>query len=674
MLVITTHNKGKPSRNVVQNISLNICGKLRLMQHFFTLRNGSQIIAWFMRKVFLAFQDKKPQLGMPTEDFLMPKGRRKTKGSRSLICGDFLKTVLILIALPGVMMAQGQSVERKNIRAQRLSGQAPRLDGRLTDACWQEEQAWEGPFTQTSPHNGSPSSQPTKLWLYYDDFSLYVGAMLYDSAPDSIQRELALRDETGRNADRFAVAFDPYMSRQNAFYFEVSAAGVQGDRFVTAEDEDINWNAVWKSAVHVHQQGWSVEIEIPWSALRFSKEKEQRWGVNFMREIKRYQERSFWNHVDAEVMGVTTQSGNLNGLRDIRPPIRLQLTPYISTYLLRSPDDESWRTAVNGGADLKYGINESYTLDMSLIPDFGQVLSDNFVLNLSPFEVRFDENRPFFTEGTELFNRGNIFYSRRIGTSFGLTEQPEEGETLISESMPTEAPLINATKVSGRSKNGLGLGFFNALTQETHARVRDDDGHEREILADPLTNFNMLVVDQNLPNNSNISFANTQVWRFHQDARKANVSRASMRMFDKHNTWGMEAVGVLSQVFERNDEGKIAHDVGHSYSLVGGKFSGTWQYEVGQQVESHNYDPNDMGFLGAPNEVNYFTELSYRKLKPFGPFNSFYAEVRSRYSQLYRPRFFTEWSTGVEANVAWAQFLAMRAQCRYAAALGKRFF
>ena len=184
------------------------------------------------------------------------------------------------------------------------------------------------------------------------------------------------------------------------------------------ESEDFSWNAVWQSATTMNENEWHFEIFIPFSAIRFSNKNIQDWGLNVTRRRVKTGEQYMWNPVWPTVNGFLTQEGHWTGLENIKPPLRLQFSPYLSFYTNHYPSEteaSGWSQQINGGMDVKWGINQAFTLDATLIPDFGQVQSDNQVLNLTPFEVRFNENRPFFTEGIELFNKGNFFYSRRIG-------------------------------------------------------------------------------------------------------------------------------------------------------------------------------------------------------------------------------------------------------------------
>lgn len=240
--------------------------------------------------------------------------------------------------------------------------------------------------------------------------------------------------------------------------------------------------------------------------------------MNFVRYIQRHNETSTWSPINPNINGTVNQWGHLTDLANIEPPLRLVLMPYLATYYYNTPETDGSNTTYNnsysasGGLDLKYGINESFTVDMSLIPDFGQVQSDNTVINLGPFEVRYNERRPFFTEGTELFNNGNMFYSRRIGGQpinyYNVYDQLSEGEMV--EHNPIQTQLLNATKFSGTTKKNLGIGVLNAIGAPTFATIRNETTNEtRRIETAPLTNYNVLVLRQNLPHNSYIGFYNT---------------------------------------------------------------------------------------------------------------------------------------------------------------------
>jgi len=559
---------------------------------------------------------------------------------------QFLTTfVLVTVAIA----AEAQAPGKKQYQARRVE-EGPRIDGQLDDACWLRD-AEPFQFIQSSPDNGAPSEFKTSVQLVYTDKAIYIGALLHDPDPEKILREFGQRDDGDRNADYFGILLDTYNSGINGFAFVVSAAGVQMDIYFTSDDDDDGWDAVWKSDVKITEEGWVVEMEIPYFALRFPKQDVQTWGVNFYRNLKRKQEDSFWNHVDNSVSGFVNQSGVLHGIENIQPPLRLSFFPYATTIYTHDGLSGNSGFSFAGGMDLKYGINESYTLDLSLIPDFTQVQSDNIIYNLSPFEVRFNENRQFFTEGTELFNKGNLFYSRRIGQTFGDVQYDDQIEEIVTR--PSSAPLINATKISGRGKNGLGLGFFNAVTNETFATIRNTStGDKQQVQVDPLTNFNVLVVDKNMKNNSNINFTNTNVIRA-DGGRDANVSGLSVSLRDKTNTYQASGFGALSAIFP---EGSNEISTGYKYYLELAKISGTWQYGGSRTVESYDYDINDLGYLEAPNEISHEGWVSYNIFKPVWKINNFEARLGTEHQQLHKPQTFTGFETFLNLETQFKNF------------------
>jgi hypothetical protein len=498
-----------------------------------------------------------------------------------------------------------------------------------------------------SPDNGAESTYSAKVYVAYDNKAIYVGALLYDPDPQSIPQELGERDDgDGLNVDVFAFIIDPLNQGQSGFVYSVTAAGVQGDAIITSRDIDDDWNAVWHSDVTINEEGWIVEMEIPYSAIRFPNATEPVWGVNFYRSSKRLNEESTWNFINQEEQGILNQSGELYGLKDIKPPLRLSFLPYFALGVEYDAATKSSARSYAGGMDMKLGISESFTLDMSLVPDFSQVQSDNVILNLSPFEVRYDENRPFFTEGVELFNKGRIFYSRRIGQvrGYGFEDDLVEGEEIIES--PLTNQLINATKISGRTGRGTGLGFFNAITAKSYATVEDSSGNKIDLLVDPLTNFNVFVVDQTLKNNSYVGLINTNVVRV-GDYRDANVTVADFRFRDKSNTYSISGSGGLSQVFT-NEEGVRVNTMGFKSRLFLSKVSGKLQYNVGASIESDKWDINDLGFMRRNNRINYSTRISYNIFKPFSVFNNMSARIRFEYEQLYSPQTYVQ--AGYSAN------------------------
>lgn len=529
------------------------------------------------------------------------------------------------------------------MQASALQG-TPKIDGFFTDDFWKHSSFQNYQFIRFAPNNGTISDENTLIMVAYNDFGMYVAAKLIDNTTKGVQTELSIRDDDSKNTDQFGFLVDTYQKGQNAFYFKVSAAGVQTDIAISRNSQDYNWDAVWRSAIQVTENGWQVEIEIPYAALRFAKREEQSWGINFMRKIQRLNEESYWSYVDNSISGLINQSGTLTNLNKLTPPLRFSLSPYVTGYFNKAGNDNS----INGtiGADLKYGINESFTLDMTLVPDFGQVVSDNLVYNIGPYEVFYSENRPFFTEGVELFNRGGLFYSRRVGQSSGSLTL-EDTDTIISK--PSEAPLINATKLTGRTKGGTGIGFFNAITNRTYAEVRDTlSGETRKVLVDDLTNFSAVVIDQNLKNNSSISLINTNVQRL-DGGNDANVLGGDFNLQDKTNTYRLSGFGAYNYI--SNDSTRVSD--GYAYRFAFAKISGKYQFDLGRNVESDTYNPNDFGFLSRPNKVAYYLNGSFNQFQPTWIFNEYQWGASVDYSQLFYPRSFQQFGIGTQF---WGQF------------------
>ncbi len=537
------------------------------------------------------------------------------------------------------------SAERKVLMADR-SDRRPVIDGTMRDQAWQQANV-AGGFHQYEPHNDRPATYDTRVRVLYDDNALYIAAMLYDQSPDSILRELGLRNSgNDLNADRFYVDINPFDDGIHGFRFQVSASGVQTDANMSGSGRhgDLNWNAVWISEVGITDDGWIVEMEIPYSALRFPRGDIQEWGINFWREIRRTRETSSWNYVNRSVGDDLAYMGQLNGINEVSPPPRLSFYPYLSNYIEKNGFDRGWANSFNGGMDLKYGISPAFTMDVTLVPDFGQVQSDAKVLNLTPFEVRYDENRQFFTEGTELFDKGELFYSRRIGerpVSYHRAYSEREAHEIVSDN-PLETRMINATKISGRTGGGLGIGLFNAMTAASKATLADTlTGLTREVTTQPFTNYNLVVFDQSLRNNSYLSLINTNV-AGSDKGYTANVTGTEFRFANRTNEYRVSGSGALSQQYYSDED----NSYGFKYDLQAGKTGGTWRYYYTRNVLSNKYDQNDMGFLLRNNQVNDGFTISHHIFDPFWRFWMLTNSFTYTYSRLFEP----SRSTGTELS------------------------
>lgn len=528
---------------------------------------------------------------------------------------------------------------RRTVNAACLT-ESIRIDGIADEPAWDKAEI-AGDFSQVYPFNGKRASFPTEVRFLFDNSGIYISAMMADPFPDSIPAQLGLRDATNLNADYFMIGVSPFDDGINAFCFLVYVSDAQADFKLSGLNsfQDFSWDAVWHSKARITPDGWSVEIKIPYSAIRFPKDNSGGWGMNCERYFRRYRESSSWNPIDNKVTGLVNQSGLLTGISNITPPLRLSLTPYVSGYLQNSATNRDYAFSYNYGADLKYGINESFTLDMTLIPDFGQVKSDDIIYNFSPFEVEYSERRQFFTEGTELFSKGGIFYSRRIGTTpkgYDRVYESLDSHEVITKN-PVTTKLFNATKLSGRTSGGLGIGLFNAMSGNTWATAVDTlSNNSRTILSQGFTNYNMLVLDQNLKNNSYIDLLNTNYY-MPTEGYMANVSGTAFKFANKAYTYSLTGNGFVSQKYRSHDAGEF----GYSYDWAMAKIAGNFRWEFSQSLQTDQYDPNDMGFNQKNNFFSNSINLKYNVYDPFWKLLSWYSSMGVEYNTLARDRLFT---------------------------------
>jgi hypothetical protein len=490
------------------------------------------------------------------------------------------------------------------------------IDGKINEEVWKTASVATD-FVMYEPDNGKPIStdKKTDVKVLYDNNAIYVAAFLYDNNPAKIKTEITNRDVFGVS-DVFSVYINGFNDGQQDFRFYVSSAGVQMDCLATEDSEDFTWDAIWDSKATLTDFGWVVEMKIPYAALRFSNAQKQTWGINFMREIKRDVQKYTWNRVDTKIGAVIPQAGILEGIQNIKTPTRLFFIPYSSAYYQQNDIGSS--TTFKAGLDIKYGINDSFTLDAILVPDFGQTKFDNAILNLEPFEQKLDENRPFFTEGTDLFNKGGLFYSRRIGGAPSTEPQIADNEEITN--YPSSVKLFNAVKISGRTEKGLGIGFLNAITKKTYATIQNNETNEtRKEVIEPLTNYNMLVLDQRFNQNSSVSFVNANTTR-NGSFRDANVSALLFDLNTKANTYNLYGDFKYSSINTTEDY------TGFKTSLNFAKTSGRYRYNLSAKYLSRDYDINDLGIIFYTNYHNAYANASYRILNPTKFFNTFKIE------------------------------------------------
>ncbi|MCC1484155.1 DUF5916 domain-containing protein [Winogradskyella immobilis] len=538
----------------------------------------------------------------------------------------FVFFILTMLAVNGIHAQAKKALHIKRADV------APIIDGVLDDSVWENAEIATD-FIQFQPEigNKNPNEQRTEVKITYDDEAIYISAYLYDN-PDLILRQFTRRDDFGQS-DFFMVVLNPNNDAQNDTNFAVTSSGTQADALVNPTiGEDFTWNAVWDSAVKIVDDGWIVELKIPYRALRFTAQEEPIWGLQLHRHFRRTRAQFTWNPIDVTQGNIGLYHGELYGLNNIKPPIRLNLYPF-STGIASTFDGES-ETDLNFGLDLKYGITDNLTLDATLVPDFSQAGFDNLALNLGPFEQTFAEQRQFFTEGVDLFSKGGLFFSRRIGN------QPS-GELNLTDDesvdLPNEVKVLNVVKVSGRTKKGLGIGLLNAITEETSATITDDiTGEQRQEIVEPFANYNVLVVDQQFNGNSSISLINTNVLR-EGGFRDGNATALVSNFQNKRNTYQVNTELKLSHVNFQTSEA----ETGFSSSFLIGKTHGNFRYSAEHNFADTKYDINDLGLNLRNNFNNFGIDASYQTFEPKGNLNSYRITGSVDYEQLASPNTFT---------------------------------
>ena len=378
------------------------------------------------------------------------------------------------------------------------------VDGKLDDEAWLSAVP-ATVFTQRDPEEGKPVSEHTELRVAYDESALYIAARLDDREPARIARQLARRDQEAQ-ADTFTIFLDPHHDHLTGAYFSVSAAGVQRDSTIHNDTwTDDSWDAVWSSAVQLDDHGWTAEMRIPYSQLRFSHAEHHTFGINAMRFIQRKKEEAWLVFVPKTESGMASRMGHLDGLDGVSPHRTLELLPYVvarSEFIAPpssgDPFNDGSRLFAGTGLDMKYRVSSNLSLDGTINPDFGQVEVDPAVVNLSAFETFFEEKRPFFIEGANIFNNFGrtgannnwgfnraeplIFYSRRIG-------RPPQGDADGDfVETPTTSTILGAAKITGKTRRGWSVGLIDAVTGREDAKtISAGAGGETEV--EPLTNY-----------------------------------------------------------------------------------------------------------------------------------------------------------------------------------------
>jgi len=540
----------------------------------------------------------------------------------------------------------------------------PRVDGALDDPAWESAAPATG-FRRDVPSDGNPAAESTEVRVLYDDGALYVGARMYHRDPSTVSRLRGRRDSFGLNNDQFLVMIDSHHDHRTAFVFGVTPAGGRIDLLSSDDDRhvaDTSWDPVWEAATRVDSLGWGAEMRIPFSQLRFPAGEVQTWGIQFRRDILAAGEAVDWSWAPATQAGFTSKFGHLVGLEGIPRPGRLEVLPYSVARGSfdqradpRSPFDDGSAFAGAAGIDVKYGVGSALTLDATINPDFGQVESDPAVVNLTAFETFFEERRPFFVEGSNIFEFGGLssmrfFYTRRVGRPPSL---PSAGSAEFVDP-PLATTILGAAKLSGRTQSGWSVGVLNATTQREAAKAADGGGTTLGVIpVEPLTNYSTLRVSKDLREGaSQVGLIATGVVRDLDDPSFSVLrDRAFAGGLDFVHRWagrrylmrgwvgGSYVTGSpdaitrtqLSSVryYQRPDQDHVRVDSGatslggYGAELEFQKEGGDWLYGANAQVLSPGLELNDGGFQTQSDRVVALAHARRRWLEPTGVFRSF---------------------------------------------------
>lgn len=524
---------------------------------------------------------------------------------------------------------------------------APIIDGHK-EAIWNNYPIIKD-FKQKKPYYNTPPLFDTDVQILYDNAAIYILAFCHDLKPDSILKQLGSRDNQNLNADYFIIAFDTYNKQQDAFIFGLSASGVQID----SRGGDNSYNVVWQSETAITDSGWIAELKIPYSAIRFPNVSKQEWRFQCIRSIRRIREESRLVVEPLETNNELFYWPKLEGIENIEAPLRLSLTPYLSTGLQTESEQDTKKQIsklFSGGLDLKYGINESYTLDLTLLPDFSQVQSDNKYKNLTAYETVYSEQRPFFKESVELFNKGDIFYSRRIGrlpSSFYAVAL--DSHQIITKN-PQQTQLINAFKISGRNSKGFAIGVLNAITANTYALVKDTlTGIEKNILTEPFANYNVFVVDQAFNHGNNLYLTNTSFLR-NKNNYSSNVTAMGFTLINKSKTYQLSVNSAMSHFYFMQNNTLELPKNGYKSSFNVDKINGNFKFGLSTSYMDKKFNANNVGLTLFNNYFNHKAYINYNQYQPTKLFFNY--GLNLYYVQNYHLSTMNISTSGIEFNLS----------------------
>ncbi|MEW5843848.1 MAG: DUF5916 domain-containing protein [Bacteroidota bacterium] len=584
---------------------------------------------------------------------------------------NILLVVLILL-MPLIAFAAGGAGNQKVVLAYKIKDLNIALDGKLTESIWKNPAVKE--FVQRDPNEGAPATEPTEVWVAYDESNLYVAARLHDSHPNLIDASLARRDSR-INSDWFTLYIDPYNDKKTGYYFAVNAGGTQSDGVLYNDSwDDDSWDGVWEAKTAIDSDGWVVEMKIPFSQLRFNSSKEMTWGVNFERNIKRNKEADYLIMVPKKESGFVSRFALLEGLNGIQPKQRLEVLPYIvqkAQYLVHDANDpfyksNQYKTTI--GADVKIGLGSNLTLDATFNPDFGQVEVDPAVINLSAFESYFDEKRPFFVEGNNIFMFGIGGANNNWGFNFGLPElfytrrigKAPHGSVASADYVdyPSVTNILGAAKLTGKIDETITIGAMSAVTERTFATLFNN-GIKTAQQVEPLTHYGVFRAKKEINGgNQGLGLMFTTVNRDLSDANLSSLLAHNAYTFgfdgwtflDKKHEYVITGAFVGSYVNGKNNfltklqeeprryfqrpDAHFAKLDSNRTSLAGyygrimlNKQNGNFYVYSALGIASPGLEYNDLGFQWMADRINGHLVLGYRWFDPDSTFRRKYIYV-----------------------------------------------
>jgi hypothetical protein len=590
-----------------------------------------------------------------------------TKNSPSNALVRAGKLALILLISAGVAAAQAPQTPAKRVYVtRRVNPHAPVVDGKIDEPAW-EKVEWAGGFSQHEPDENQPPTEPTSFKILYDDKNLYVAIRADDSRAETIERRISRRDNV--QGDIVGILLDSYCDQRTAFCFYVNAAGVKKDELMTNNGEgepDGSWDPIWDGETAVDGKGWTAEMRIPFSQLRFGVKEEHVWGLEVLRNLFRKNETEIWQPVPRNAPGVVHLFGELRGLNGIRPPRQVELMPYAVAKGLTFPrvDGNPFATgrsgSLYGGLDGKVGVTNDLTMNFTVNPDFGQVEADPSVVNLTAFETYYEEKRPFFIEGRNIlnfqimggdgdFSSDNLFYSRRIGR--GPQGEPSAGAGAFIDA-PSATSILGAFKLTGKTRSGLSIGVLESVTGRENATVFEN-GLTTRTPVEPLTNYFGFRLQKDY--NQGATILGGMVTATNRSLRNDNLrflhDEAYSGGFDfmhswRNKTYALSFNTVFSYVrgtpdallrtqtssvryFQRPDASYLSFDptrtslFGHGGTATFGKQGGGHlSFILGGTWRSPGLELNNMGYLRQADEIMEFAWAGYRFYKPFSIFRS----------------------------------------------------